>query len=190
MHINSSYSNIKSYINTDKAASDPEKSSVETKDAKENLSKKQTENNFTSSDLEVIKQLKSRDQEVKNHEMAHVAAGGTYIARGANYQYQKGPDGILYAIGGDVLIDTSSVPGNPEATIRKMDVIKSAALAPANPSSADRAIASQASLIQIKAKDELIKIQFSKLKNEKDLKAYKDQDKFFFKTGLSINVSG
>jgi hypothetical protein len=99
--------------------------------------------------------------------MAHVSAGGPYIKRGANYQYQKGPDGLLYAVGGDVLIDTSPVPGNPEATIRKMDVVRSAALAPASPSGSDRAIASRASSIKIKAHEELIKMQLEKSGLEK-----------------------
>ena len=41
-------------------------------------------------------------------------------------------------------IDTSAVPNNPEATIRKMEQVKRAALAPSNPSAADRQVAAEA----------------------------------------------
>lgn len=40
-------------------------------------------------------------------------------------------------------IDTAPVAGDPEATIEKMRTIQAPALAPANPSSADRAVAAK-----------------------------------------------
>jgi hypothetical protein len=48
------------------------------------------------------------------------------------------PDGCDYALGGEVAIDTSAIAGDPEATLRKMEQIRRAALAPANPSGQDR----------------------------------------------------
>ncbi|MCD8141653.1 MAG: hypothetical protein LUE17_18115 [Planctomycetaceae bacterium] len=86
-----------------------------------------------------VQELRDRDREVRVHEQAHQAAGGQY-AGGATYQYQQGPDGNRYAIGGEVSIDTSS-ERTPEATVSKMQQVRTAALAPAEPSSQDRAVA-------------------------------------------------
>lgn len=91
-----------------------------------------------------VEQLKARDTEVRTHEQAHLAAAGPYARGGPSYTYQKGPDGKRYAIGGEVGIDTSPVEGDPEATVAKARVIRSAAVAPAEPSSQDRAVAAAA----------------------------------------------
>ena len=65
-----------------------------------------------------------------------------------SFQYQTGPDGKRYAVGGEVPIDVSSVEGDPRATLAKMQQIRRAALAPASPSGQDRAVAAQASRIE------------------------------------------
>jgi hypothetical protein len=57
----------------------------------------------------------------------------------------------MYAVGGEVQIDTSPA-GSPEATIRKMQQIRRAALAPSQPSGTDRAVAAQASQIETQAR--------------------------------------
>jgi hypothetical protein len=54
-----------------------------------------------------------------------------------------------------VNIDTSSVSGDPQATIQKAQMIRAAALAPANPSAQDRAVATQANRMEAKARQEL-----------------------------------
>ena len=92
----------------------------------------------------VAAQLKSRDADVRAHEAAHMAAGGRYITGGASYTYQAGPDGGEYAVGGEVGIDTSPVPGNPEETAQKMRIVRAAALAPSDPSAADLSVAAAA----------------------------------------------
>ncbi len=92
----------------------------------------------------MLSELKSRDMEVKAHEMAHLAAAGQYATSGANYSYQTGPDGKQYAIGGDVGIDTSAVDGDPQATLAKAQQVFSAAMAPAQPSSQDFKVAQSA----------------------------------------------
>jgi hypothetical protein len=89
------------------------------------------------------KQLAVRDAEVRAHERAHAAAGGRH-AGAPSYDYQRGPDGRDYAVGGEVAIDASAVPGDPKATIEKMEQVKAAALAPAEPSGQDRRVAAQA----------------------------------------------
>jgi hypothetical protein len=42
----------------------------------------------------------------------------------AVYQYERGPDGKTYIVDATATIDTSPVPGDPEATIRKMQSIQ------------------------------------------------------------------
>lgn len=104
-----------------------------------------------------VEKLKKRDSEVRAHEQAHVAAGGAYIKGGVSYQYQKGSDGKMYAVGGEVSIDTSPVKGNPQATIAKMEVVKQAANAPADPSGADRSVAAAADQAEAQARREIAK---------------------------------
>ena len=124
----------------------------------ENKSEKSTTssaNGLTDAEQEQVDELKSRDREVKNHEQAHIAAGGSYVKGGASYDYQTGPDGRQYAVGGSVNIDTSPVPDDPEATIAKAQVIIKAALAPAEPSGQDQKVASQARQMMSDARQEL-----------------------------------
>ncbi|MBF0546074.1 MAG: SprA-related family protein [Candidatus Riflebacteria bacterium] len=109
-----------------------------------------------------IQQLKKTDQNVRDHEAAHVAAGGTYVKGGATFQFKTGPDGKQYAVAGEVDIDTSPVANDPEATIRKMESVKRAALAPADPSSQDQSVAVQASEEATKAQFDLIQLQSQK----------------------------
>ncbi|PID43190.1 MAG: hypothetical protein CSB48_06700 [Proteobacteria bacterium] len=109
---------------------------------------------LTPEDIEVIEQLKARDREVRVHEMQHQAVGGQY-AGSASFSYQTGPDGSKYAVGGEVPISVSEVSNDPRATIEKMRVVRAAALAPAQPSAQDRAVASRASRIMLNAQREL-----------------------------------
>src|SRR5690606_27055766 len=102
-----------------------------------------------------LQELKSRDQEVRQHEQAHAATGGRY-AGSPSYSYEQGPDGKQYAVGGEVPIDVSPVAGDPQATVQKMQQVRAAALAPAEPSAADRRIAAQAAQTQIQAQAELV----------------------------------
>ncbi|WP_076919613.1 putative metalloprotease CJM1_0395 family protein [Pseudoalteromonas sp. SK18] len=94
-------------------------------------------------ELQQIKELKARDTEVRTHEQAHAAVGEQY-AGSPSYEYQRGPDGTNYAVGGEVPIDVGVINGDPQATIDKMQTVRAAALAPAEPSGADRAIAADA----------------------------------------------
>ena len=103
-----------------------------------------------------VDDLKRTDQEVKAHERAHMAAGAGLVMGGANYQYQRGPDGNMYAVSGEVKIDTSREK-DPKDTIRKMQQVKRAALAPAQPSGQDRSVAARASQIEAQARVELLK---------------------------------
>lgn len=108
-----------------------------------------------------VQDLVERDKEVRTHEQAHQSAGGEY-ASSPTYQFTQGPDGKRYATGGEVQIDTSVVPGDPAATIDKMQQIRSAALAPAEPSAQDLAVARSAAASEAKARKELMAEQSAK----------------------------
>ncbi|WP_179105689.1 putative metalloprotease CJM1_0395 family protein [Vreelandella utahensis] len=101
-----------------------------------------------------VQELRSRDQEVRQHEQAHQVVGGQY-AGAPTYTYQRGPEGQLYAVGGQVSIDTSPIPDDPEATISKMQTVRSAALAPAEPSPQDLRVAQEATRQLLQAQSEL-----------------------------------
>lgn len=126
-------------------------SSVLAKNA-ENSSNSTTQ--LTEEEEKQVQELKQRDQEVRAHENAHKTAGGGYVGA-ISYTTQTGPDGREYAIGGEAQIDSSPVPGKPEQTIRKMDIVIRAALAPAEPSSQDYAVARAAQAARLEAQKEV-----------------------------------
>lgn len=102
-----------------------------------------------------LRELQARDQEVRAHEQAHATVGGRYAGT-PSYDYQQGPDGRRYAVGGEVQIDLAPIANDPQATIQKMQQVKAAALAPAEPSAADRSIASEATNRLLQAQADLI----------------------------------
>jgi hypothetical protein len=109
-------------------------------------------------DEQIISQLKQRDKEVRTHELAHTTTGGA--ATGApSYTFEMGPDGKKYAVGGEVSVDLSSVSGDPQATIVKMQKVHAAALAPASPSSQDIRVAASATQKILAAQSELLAIK-------------------------------
>ncbi|MBF0518397.1 MAG: hypothetical protein HQK92_01590 [Nitrospirae bacterium] len=100
-----------------------------------------------------IQKLKQRDQDVRAHELAHQSVGGRY-AGAPHYEYQTGPDGKKYAVGGEVSIDTSDEK-DPEATVQKMRQVQASALAPADPSAQDMKVAAEASQKEATAQQEV-----------------------------------
>jgi hypothetical protein len=108
---------------------------------------------LTESEEREVQRLKRRDREVRAHERAHMAAGAGVVQSGANFTFTRGPDGKMYAVGGEVKIDTSA-ENDPDQTIRKMQQVKRAALAPAEPSGTDRAVAARAGQIEARARQE------------------------------------
>ncbi len=99
---------------------------------------------LTEAERKQVQKLQQRDREVRAHEAAHKAVGGS-LASAPSFETVTGPDGRSYAVSGEVRIDTSTVPNNPEATIRKMEIVRRAALAPSEPSAKDRQVAADAS---------------------------------------------
>ncbi|MDX2111799.1 MAG: putative metalloprotease CJM1_0395 family protein [Verrucomicrobiota bacterium] len=97
-----------------------------------------------------VSRLQKRDADVRAHEQAHISAGGGLVRGGASYKYQQGPDGKSYAVGGEVQIELSSGK-TPSETAAKARQARSAALAPANPSAQDKAVAAKAAQLEQKA---------------------------------------
>ncbi len=147
-----------SALNQDKQAQNSQtaKSSQTAQSAQKQQTTNTGEKALTEEEQKQVEELKARDTEVRAHEQAHIAAGGSYVRGGARYDYQTGPDGKKYAVGGEVSIDTSAVEGDPQATINKAQVILKAALAPAEPSGQDKAVASQARQMMASARKELM----------------------------------
>jgi len=116
--------------------------------SEERTSENNKQNSKQSTNLEVeeqqlIRQLSSRDREVRAHERAHSSVGGQF-AGAAQFTFERGPNGVQYAVSGEVSISTSEVPGDPQSTLAKLDTVIRAALAPADPSAQDIRVASSA----------------------------------------------
>lgn len=102
----------------------------------------------------VVQELRARDREVRAHEQAHASTGGPHAGTPA-YTLTFGPDGRAYAVGGGVSIDASPVEGDPAATVDKMEQVARAAVAPAEPSAADFAVAGEARANAARARSDM-----------------------------------
>lgn len=110
---------------------------------------------LSDAERQEVDELKQRDREVRQHEQAHMSAAGGYAIGGPKYEFQAGPDGKRYAVGGHVNLDTSE-ENTPEETLRKATVLQQAATAAAEPSDQDRSVAAQASQMAANARKEIM----------------------------------
>jgi hypothetical protein len=94
--------------------------------------------------------MKQTEQNIRSHEAAHMAAGGGF-AGSASYIYAKGPDGKMYVVGGEVPIQAPEGK-TPEETVKNMEVVQRAALAPPDPSAQDLSVAAAAMQIESRAR--------------------------------------
>jgi len=111
---------------------------------------------LTEEEKQQVEELKKRDAEVRAHEQAHLAAAAGLAQGGPTYVFQTGPDGKQYAVGGHVKIDTSK-GRTPEETIQKARQIRSAAMAPSDPSPQDMKVAARAAQLEQEATQDLQK---------------------------------
>ncbi|MDP2595741.1 putative metalloprotease CJM1_0395 family protein [Alteromonas stellipolaris] len=107
----------------------------------------------TEEEQQEISNLEARDQEVRTHEQAHAAAGGQHAGT-PQYEYTTGPDNKRYVTDGEVSIDISEL-NSPEETLRKMQQVRAAALAPAEPSAQDLKVAAEATQKSFEARSEI-----------------------------------
>ncbi|SFV52671.1 SrpA-related protein [hydrothermal vent metagenome] len=140
-------------VDEDPVAKEPaeaKETSNEKEEKKAEESKKSSNSEELSEDEKrLVKDLAARDSEVKAHEAAHQSAAGG-LAGAASYTYQQGPDGKMYAIGGEVPISMPS-SSSPEETIQNARKVASAALAAGDPSPQDFSVASSARVMEMQA---------------------------------------
>lgn len=140
----------------------PAEKKVETKDSKEedktSGAKPIKESDLTPVQQQEVEKLKERDSEVRAHEQAHIAAAAGLRTSAPTYDYETGPDGKKYAVGGEVNISFTS-GSNPEEDIRNAETMRNAALAPSEPSGQDRSVAKEAEKIIQQAKEKLAQQQ-------------------------------
>jgi hypothetical protein len=115
---------------------------------------------LTPEEQQQVQKLRQIDLKVRAHEQAHLSAAAGLAISGASFETVRGPDGKQYAVAGEVSIDVSPAQ-TPEQTIDKARRIQAAALAPADPSAQDKAVAAAAAQMQLQAQAEL-----SRKKNE------------------------
>lgn len=122
---------------------------------KKSSEKSKSSNELSIDEKRLVQDLQSRDIEVRAHEAAHQGAGGG-MTGGASFTYQQGPDGRMYAIGGEVSISIPS-GSTPQETIRNAQQAIAAAMAPADPSGQDFSVASSAMVMLMKAQQQQAK---------------------------------
>jgi len=127
--------------------------------------KKEIEKKELESIQKEVASLSARDREVRTHPQAHAAVGGHY-AGAPTYQFKRGPDGVNYAVSGEVSISTSK-ESTPEATLKKAQVVRRAALAPAEPSPQDRRVAALATRMEMEARTEIMELQVQETQESK-----------------------
>lgn len=134
------------------------------------------ESELSEAEQKQVRELKARDREVRAHEQAHLTAAGSLARGGPSFEYQRGPDGQNYAVGGEVQVDTSPAQGDPQATILKAQKVRRAALAPAQPSGQDLAIAAQATAMETRARMEIAQQKLEDSEGEKSVAETKSTD--------------
>jgi hypothetical protein len=151
---------------------------------------KQAQQQQAQIDQQTIQTLSTLDREVRNHERAHAAIGGQY-AGAPSYEYERGPDGVNYAVSGEVPISTGAA-SNPQMTIEKAQIIRRAALAPAEPSAQDRKVAAEAVQMESTARVELLTIEREQRIEEQRLHAERSEEGQSMTDGTdsSVNNSG
>lgn len=107
-------------------------------------------------ELAQVRELKAIDKAVRAHEAAHAAVGGS-LAGAKSFSYVTGPDGVRYAVAGEVAISFGG-SSDPAVTMQNAAQVRAAALAPADPSAQDQRVAAQAQQIIIQAAQELAQI--------------------------------
>ncbi len=135
-----------------------------------------------------INQLSARDREVRAHEAAHAAVGGQY-AGAPSYEFERGPDGVNYAVAGEVSIETGRA-ATPEETIQKAQVVRRAALAPVDPSPQDRRVAALASRLESQARAEISANRAEELQKSNESEEDDESEEDEPPNGLPDDVSG
>ena len=148
MEIYDSYQNVSS-IYQQLALKKSELSNLDKKELEKSAFEKNDtvqlgEKNYDENDYQrVLNKFKNKDNEIRTHEQTHASLGTTTAP--INYNFQVGPDGKLYAMGGSVRFDTS-IPSNPENAKVKLEELRDASSSVSPLSGADASIAQTTNL--------------------------------------------
>jgi hypothetical protein len=112
-------------------------------------------NELSEDEQRQVEELQQRDREVRTHEQAHAAAG----ANNVRYDFQVGPNGRSYAVGGSADIEIRSGSDDPDRKMTEARRMRAAAMAPADPSAQDMAVAARASRVEAEARNEKIEAE-------------------------------
>jgi len=127
-------------------------------------------NELNSDETTVLIQLQASDSKVRAHESAHLSAAAGIAAGGVSFIYERGPDGRMYAVAGEVPISVSG-GSDPQDTVEKMRQVQAAAMAPSDPSPQDHAVAASARSEEMKALMDLQK-EKAEMQRQEGLKEY------------------
>ena len=159
--------------------------SVENK--KDDDSSPKSVDELDSKERSLLLQLQTIDTKVRAHESAHLSAAAGIAVGRASFTYERGPDGRMYAVAGEVPISVSEGK-DPQDTIEKMRQVVAAAMAPADPSPQDYAVAAKARMGELKALIELQKEE-NEIKKEEGLKQYGSADLHPVKQSDNVSVT-
>ena len=126
-------------------------------------------------DEQLLEELAARDREVRAHEQAHASVGGQY-AGSPSFTFQRGPDGVNYAVGGEVPISLPQGSGDPRQTLAAAEQVRRAALAPADPSAQDRRVAAAAANIAREAQSQVAEQRVEEQQTQREEKADKQRE--------------
>jgi hypothetical protein len=116
-----------------------------------------------------VEEMQKRDREVRQQEQSQASTGAQFTGP-VHYEYRMGPDGKLYAVDGSAPIDVQPVPGDPVATLRKMEAVERAARTPSEPSLADHQTAAQAARLAQRARAELAASRYNESRDSIDVR--------------------
>ena len=116
-------------------------------------------NDLSTDQLKSVKKKREFDKALTEHEEAHHSVAADLARSGPLYETETGEDGETYRKSGKVMIDTG-VTNDPEKTVKKMQQVRAAALAPdgnqlAPLSEQDKKVAREAEEKQRKAQAQL-----------------------------------
>ena len=183
--LNTSYNISSSYLAKSKTEETPVYGDDSLKKEDENQENKKTksDNELTQDEKRLVLDLQARDAEVRAHEAAHQSGGASTGA--ATYTYQQGPDGKMYAIGGEVSVSFQS-GSTPQETIANAQAVIASALAPADPSGQDLAVASSAMVMMMKAQQQVAREAQEAVMGKETYKNEADNNSSISSTDLDI----
>jgi len=147
-----------------------EPSNISTENKKDDDTEPKSINELDSEEKSVLIQLQASDSKVRAHESTHLSAAAGIAAGGASFTYERGPDGRMYAVAGEVPISISG-DSDPQDTVEKMRQVQAAAMAPSDPSPQDHAVAASARSQEMKALMDLQK-EKAEIQRQEGLKQY------------------